>query len=108
MVDFKITQNDLYPAISGVCKDDDGNLVDLTGASVKFHMKEPGSDVVKVNANGSVIGSETDGRVAYQWEVGDTDTSGNFQGEFEVTHSDGKPETFPSDPLEIYIRPEIA
>ncbi|RCU47919.1 DUF2479 domain-containing protein [Haloplanus salinus] len=107
MADFKITQNDTYPAISGTCKDDGGNPVDITGATVRFHLKAPGSETPKVNESASILDAAA-GRVAYQWIAGDTDTPGTFFAEFEVTHSDGNPETFPSDPLVVYIREELA
>lgn len=107
MVDFTITQNDTYPAISGRFEDD-ASPIDLTGATINFHMKSPGASSVKVDAAASILGSASDGRVAYQWQLGDTDTSGFYQAEWEVTYSDGYVETFPDEPLEIYIRPELA
>ncbi|QCC48100.1 BppU family phage baseplate upper protein [Halobellus limi] len=106
MVDYKITQNDRYPALVGFCRDEDGAAVDLTDATVEFHMKARGSDAVKVNESASILDA-TAGKVAYQWRAGDTDTAGVFLAEFEVTYSDGFPETFPSEPLEIFIRPEL-
>lgn len=106
MVDFKITQNDTYPALSGTCSDDGGSVPPLSGASVRFHMKKPGASGLKVDDEASIL-DETTGELAYQWKSGDTDESGKFRAEFEVTYSDGNVETFPSEPLEVYIRPEL-
>ena len=32
----------------------------------------------------------------YDWIGGDTDTAGNYEGEFVVTYADGTRETFPN------------
>lgn len=105
MTDITYTQNDTYPAIVGVLQHD-GAAVDVTGASVRFHLRAPGAESAKVTGTGEVRDGPA-GEVAYQWVTGDLDTSGVFFGEFQVTYSDGNVETFPDEPLEIYVRPEL-
>jgi hypothetical protein len=48
---FTIKQNDTKPDLQRTLKNADGTAIDLTGASVKFHMKR----------------GETDGVVKYVW-----------------------------------------
>jgi hypothetical protein len=107
MVDYTITQNDTYPPIRGVCKDEDGDPVNLAGASVRFIMQPSGEEADTVNAAGSVE-DEAGGVVSYSWQVGDTAEPGIYCAEFEVTHSGGGIETFPRHaPLAIRIRAEL-
>lgn len=37
------------------------------------------------------------GKAIYVWQVGDTDVSGVYRGEWKATFADGTVETFPSD-----------
>jgi len=76
-----------------VGKDGDGFVSDPTGATVKFTMAlrtDPTS--IKVNAAAAVIQNvslNSDGtyyaELVYQWVSADTDTEGEYDGEFEVT-----------------------
>jgi hypothetical protein len=48
------------------------------------------------------------GIVTYDWQTGDTDVSGVYYAEFEVTYGDGSVETFPnSGNISIKITPEL-
>ena len=42
---FSIKQNDTSPSLQAILKDGGLNPVDLTGASVRFHMKAIGGDI---------------------------------------------------------------
>ena len=93
---FKIKQNDTSPLLVVTLKDAAGNAIDLTSATVRFHMKKISQNTVKVN--GYVTALDDDGgRVRYAWQTGDTGTPGIFQGEFEVEYSTAEIETFPND-----------
>lgn len=106
MVDFEIGQNDLLPVFAFTVTQD-GAAVNLTGASVMFHMRPQGSTVVKVNAAAVITGVAT-GQGEYRWIDGDTDTSGTFIAEVEVTFSSGKMQTFPRETKTVIkIYPEI-
>ena len=94
---FNIKQNDTSPALRATLKDGSDNIINLTGASVKFHMKPVGGDVVKTNSTANVIIPAANGIVQYNWSSSDTDTAGSFLAEFEVTHVDGTTETFPNN-----------
>jgi predicted phosphodiesterase len=100
-MDFYIKQHDTYPPLSAIIARD-ADVVDLTGATVQFHM----GDVVDSEAE--IVDAEN-GRVRYVWVEGDTDTAGSYRAEFEVTFSDGAIETFPQGGyVSVFIREDLA
>ncbi len=92
---FTIKQNDTSPSIQATLKDASGSAIDLSGASVSFHMK-PLSGDIKVDSS-MTITDATGGVVRYDWQSTDTDTVGTYLVEFEVTYSDNSVETFPNN-----------
>jgi len=100
---FYIKQNDTSPALLATLQDADGIAVNITGAAIRFHMRQIGSTAVDVDA-AAVIVTALDGLVRYDWQAADTATIGSYQAEIEVTYADGTIETFPNDG---YIRVEI-
>lgn len=105
---FNIKQNDTSPQIGAILKDGSGNPIDLTAASVRFHMKRIGASTASVTADATIINADA-GSVKYAWSTGDTSTAGSFQAEFQVTYTGGGIETFPNDSsIAIEITPELA
>lgn len=100
---FSIKQNDTAPSLRATLLNGSGNEIDLTGATVRFHMRELGKTTTTVNQPATVINA-SGGIVQYDWVAADTDVIGSYQAEFQVTYSDGTIETFPND---SYIRVEI-
>lgn len=96
MADFTIKRGDRLPVIQATIKDDTGTVVDLTGATVDFHMVHKTTRTVKVDAAASVVTPATGGVVQYAWAAGDTDTAGFYDAEFEVTTSASKKITAPN------------
>ena len=101
MSDFTIKRNDLLPTLEAILKDADGNPVDLTDATdVVFHMREEEGAGLKIDGvAASFDANPATGKVIYAWRTNgnkDTDTSGLFLAEFEVTWTGGKIQTFPS------------
>lgn len=93
---FTIKRNDRLPELEVICKDADGNVVDLTAAdSAKFLMKATNGSTPKVDA-AATITSPSAGRIKYSWAASDTDTAGTYNGEFEVSFPGPKLETFPN------------
>lgn len=95
-VDFTIKADDQLPEFQNVLKDDLNAIVNLTGVlGVRFIMKDKATNEVKIDAP-AVIVTPLAGLVKYVWEVGDTDTIGTYNAEFEVQFGDGRLETFPN------------
>lgn len=92
---FFIKQNDTSPSILADLKSFNGDPINLTNASIQFHMKSV-DGTLKVDAAMTIL-NESLGRVRYDWQVGDTDTVGSYYVEFEVTYADNSVETFPNN-----------
>jgi hypothetical protein len=96
MADFTIKQNDRLPELVATCLAS-GVAADLTTAvSVAFHMRSEGGGAAKVDA-AAVVVNAAGGIVKYSWAAVDTDTSGSYEAEFEVTWSGSRTETFPNN-----------
>lgn len=99
---FSIHKDDTDPPIDDTLMDEDRNAKDLTGASVDFIMKDPTASSAKVSAAATVVNASA-GEVEYEWSSGDTDTTGWYKAEWEVTYGDGDIETFPTEPRDYVI-----
>lgn len=111
--EFYVKQGDTSPAIESRLEDDEGDPVDISGyTAVSFHMKPKDADTVKVNDDDSgnvTVVDPANGLVKYEWQSGDTDTSGRFEAEWQVTYADGTEETFPNTRnISVRVVPEIA
>lgn len=95
MPDFWIKRNDTTPALDAILRDSDKVVVDVTGASIRFHMTSI-TGTLKVDKAGQVIDGAA-GHVRYEWVAADTDTAGTYIAEWEVTYPNSTIETFPSD-----------
>ena len=100
---FYIKQNDTSPSMLATLQDADAAAVNITGASIRFHMRAIGSTQVATDQAVVIVDAEA-GEVRYDWQAADTATVGSYQAEFEVTYGDGSIETFPNDG---YIRVQI-
>lgn len=119
---FFIGENDTAPVINGILgtlngknvfDNPDATSVDIgTATEVRFHMRPARSETVKVDAaaTNEDAGGGDNGEVTYAWQTGDTDDTGFFFGEFEVTFSDGTVQTFPNggSKITILISGEVA
>ena len=98
--DFTIKRFDRLPSFKAALTElnEEGNEVpiNLTGATVRFIMKNKETGVVKVNAPAVIVGTATLGIVRYDWAVGDTNTLGSYQAEWAITHLNGLPQTAPT------------
>jgi hypothetical protein len=93
-VDFYIKRHDTRPPLVKNLLDADGDPVNLSTASVVFIMSAGG--VPKVNRAPVTVTNAPTGEVSYQWQAADTDTSGQYDGEFEVASGGGGVQTFPN------------
>jgi len=99
---FTIKTGDTSPALRVALKYDDCKAVNTTDATVTFRMREYGGTVPVIDSAGVIV--TIGGVVEYRWAEGDTDASGSYEAEFEVTYADGTVETFPSSgyiPVEV-------
>lgn len=106
---FRIKQGDLLPILRGRIFDKvTGDAQDLTGATLRFHMKDPDTGDLLVDEAAAVFGDQSDpddrGWWEYTWQAGDTgpysdpdvDETLVFNGEIQATIG-GKPLTAPND-----------
>ena len=102
-----LKQGNLLPIVTATLYDGSG-VVNLTGASVAFVMKDPATGTVKVNGSCSVSSPATAGTVTYTWVGTDTNTVATYNAEFQVTFASGKIETFPNDGwLRVVVRDKL-
>lgn len=83
MSDFQLPKGALLPLLTATLSDENG-AINLTGATVKFQMRLPGSSTLKVDANATVVSAAL-GQVSYTWVAADTDTIGIYVGWFLIT-----------------------
>lgn len=103
---FTLKQNDTSPSIQATLKNASGSAVDLSGATVKFHVKSV-DGTLKINQTATLV-DEDNGVVKYDWQAGDTDTVGTYYAEFQVSYADLTTETFPNnDNIVILIKSEL-
>jgi hypothetical protein len=94
-------KNDTRPPVRAALKKVDDSAdppilvaMDLSGASsVKFIMRRSGSAQAKVNADMTVL-EAAEGTVQYDWQAGDTNTTGDYLCEVEVVDDEGGKWTF--------------
>jgi len=99
---FTIKRGDTSPAIKARLVPADINQGGgITGYNeVRFLMRDSSDyeTIVDDNTSGNVTVIDEDaGIVTYSWQDGDTDETGMFEAEWEVTYSDNSIETFPND-----------
>ena len=106
---FYIKQNDTRPELDVFLRDDKDRSINVTGATVKFNMRNSADTTVKIDTGSVTTVSSTAGRVKYSFTAANTDTAGNFEGEFQVTFVGGQVETFPNDGyIKVIITDDVA
>ena len=102
---FSLKVGDTAPLLTAVISYTDGTLPDLTGASATFAMRDA-AGVVVIPETACTVNAATNA-VSYAWSPGDTDTAGEYTGEFTVLTAGSKITTFPSEVMREYIRVTI-
>ena len=106
---FFIKQNDTRPTLRCILLDADELPVDLTAATVEFHMRVYPAGTTKIAAGTGAVIDTAQGDVEYKWSSSDTDTAETYEAEFECTFSDGTIQPFPNDKHAfVYITDDIA
>lgn len=105
---FYIKQSDDVPVIQTTLVDANNNAVDLSNATVNFHMAEPRGGSTVVDAPATVTDA-ANGKVEYKFDGDGTAYGGRYRAEFEVTFGDGDVETFPNVGYEtVFISEQLA
>ena len=104
---FYIKQANTLPVYTDTLTDASGNVINLTGATVTFHMTNMFAGNV-VNATATIVNAAL-GQVSYSWQSGDTSIPGTYSAEWAVVFSGGSQETFPLTGYRtIEILPDIS
>lgn len=108
MADLVIRQGDSTPIFTQTLRDQNGNILNLTGCTVQFVMRLITAAAPQVNAAATVV-SATNGEVSYAWAAGDTATAGIYACTFQVTTtSSGATYTYPNDGyLEVSVEQNL-
>lgn len=96
MATFVIKQNDTSPSIEATLTNINGTAINITNASVRFHMKNMTNNNLVIDQAATIING-VGGIVRYNWQASDTQKIGIYSCEFEVTFLDNSIETFPND-----------
>lgn len=94
--DFVAKQDNINPPIRATLRDANGDVIILTGSTVRFHMKSDTDGTTKVDAPANIILPATAGRVEYEWIAGDLDTAGWYSIEWEVMNPVTEPTSVPN------------
>jgi len=108
MPDLIIKKGNTRPVLSYTCTRPDASTVNLTGASVKFVMRNPTATGPAVNAAATVTSATAPATVSYTFTATDTALAGSYSGEFVVTYADTSTETFPTDGyLDVLVEEDL-
>ncbi len=112
IIPFIIKRNDTLPALSVTIRTR-GEINELlpydltTATGVTFSMSDQFGNL-KISSQTAEITSASGGTVQYNWQVGDTDTDGIFNGEFEIIFNDSNKISIPTlGSLDIRIVKDI-
>jgi hypothetical protein len=98
------TSDDKY-SFNYTVAEDDGTVVDLTGATTKFRM---GNQSKIIFTNPSTVVDAINGVVSYSFAKEDTMYDGSFIGEFEITFPNGSVLSYPrSGYLAVFIQRSV-
>lgn len=88
-----INLNNTSPSLSDTIQTEDG-VTDLSGAAVKFMMREVESATTKIDSSAVTV-SAANGTVRYDWGATDLDTQGEYRAWWRVTFGSGRVQDTP-------------
>ena len=87
---IELVQWDTSPNLELTCKDDTGEIIDLTDTTeVFFIFRKMGASEMLFKRTVVVQDPPTDGKVALTWEEDDLAVVGHYIGELEINFDDG-------------------
>ena len=102
-IKYLLVQGDTLPVLTETIKTSAGVVVNLTGATAKFHMWRAG-ETVKVNAAATVYDA-AGGILKYSWGATDLSLPGVYNAEWEITFVGGGIQT--TDIFGIEVREAV-
>jgi hypothetical protein len=106
MADIELQEGDTLPSVSATLIGPDGGAVDISGADVVFIMEDSYSSE-KIFSKSAMKTDPANGKVEYQWDAEDTNTSGFYEARWKVTFnpesSNPDVQHFPNDSEGISI-----
>jgi hypothetical protein len=100
---FIIKRHDTLPILTAVLKDSSDVVLNLENTTVLFTMKDISTGDIKIDTQPCTIVSASSGIISYSWVATDTDTAGEYLGEFEIEYETGKMTVPTEDALAIVI-----
>ena len=91
-----LVKDDTAPQIKAtLTREDTGAVIDLSGATTKMYFRAKGGTSILLTLTAASVGSDAAAGVAiFTFSSGQLNLSAGFyEGEIEVTHSDGRIET---------------
>lgn len=91
MSTYEIKAGATKPAVRVRLRNPGGGIPTLAGSTVKFSLKleDSAAGVYVFQDHDAVIENAGQAIVAYEWDDGETDTPGDYLGEFKETNVDG-------------------
>lgn len=95
-IDFYLKKGDTAPGLKIQLSDRNGylNLSTVTGAKFAYELRENSTGVT---LRDMTLFGPSSGVITYDWQTGETNTPGIYQGEIVLNYSGGKQATFPND-----------
>lgn len=106
---YYLVQGDTGPQIKvTVTRDETGELVDMTGATVYLKLRKKPSNVVLLTLTATNVGTNlAEGVAIFVFSDGDLDIEpGNYDGEVEINFGDGTRETI-YETLDFFVREDF-
>lgn len=105
---FNIKVGDTLPLLQATLTDGAGNAINVSGANgVSFRMRKSDgpAHVYKAEGAADLTTDGSNGQVEFAFSAADTDTEGEFYGEFVIDWGGGDIQTIPNDDfLRIIVR----
>lgn len=107
--EIKLVQNDNRPEITLTLKDgNSGDPLNLTGASEVVHFRKQGTTTLIASLACTHVTDGSDGKIRFKFTGSALDVDpGVYEGEIEITHSDGDKETV-FELLKFRVREDVA
>lgn len=105
----QLKAGDLFPDIEATVTDENGNVVDVSGATITCSVRHSRKPTTKILDGGvGLVVDGPNGQIAYRWSSGETEvTPATYEAEFLVTPVVGDPFRVPTVgyiPVNIYER----